>query len=244
MKLKIESIIQTLIVDSGLSYYREPLFGYAKADDPLFPKLKDIVGSDHLLPHNILPGARSVASFFLPFKKEISQNNRHGQLATREWAEVYIKTNQLIETMTNTLKSSLAAQNVGIESQPPTYFFDVDLLTAIWSHKHVAYICGLGLFGQNHLLITPKGCNGRFGTIILDIDLEPSPRPEQTHQCRYHSYGCHYCQEICPVKALNEPVFKRQLCYQQCLLNDQTYNDLGSCEVCGKCATGPCGYIE
>lgn len=244
MKQLIETTIRQTILQSRLSYYREPLIGYAKADDPIFFELKKAVSPEHLLPQDLLKGVRSVLAFFLPFQKEIILNNRNGSSASREWAEVYIQTNQLIDQICATLKSTLDKQGVRLESQPPTYFFDPELLVATWSHKHVAYACGLGTFGWNHLLITTKGCGGRFGTAVLDIPLQSNPRPNYIDYCNNQSNGCNYCRVICPVNALATKDFQRKKCYQQCQLNDQLFADLDSCEVCGKCATGPCAYLE
>jgi epoxyqueuosine reductase len=244
MKQLIEAVIGQTILQSQLPYYREPLIGYADAEDPIFKELKKVVSAVHLLPQDLLPVAQSVLAFFLPFRKEIILNNQSGITASREWAEVYIKTNQLIEQIGTALKLALAREGVHLESQPPTYFFDPKLLIATWSHKHVAYACGLGTFGRNHLLITAKGCGGRLGTAVVDTILEPSPRPNQITHCNNQNNGCIYCQVICPVKAIETTNFERHLCYQQCQINDRLNEDLGSCEVCGKCVTGPCAYLE
>ena len=46
--------------------WREPVIGVAAAADPLFPRLKEIIGPNHALPGELLPGARAVLVFFLP----------------------------------------------------------------------------------------------------------------------------------------------------------------------------------
>lgn len=240
----IEKITAETIHSSGLDYYREPLFGYADALDPIFLKFKTAVGPDHLLPTDLLPAAKSVFAFFLPFKKSILEHNRPGGFASREWAQVYIETNQLISRISVEIKKHCATRSMGYESQPPTYVFDRELLIATWSHRHVAYACGLGTFGRNNLLITRKGCGGRFGSGVLDIPLEASPRPEVIHSCFHQSRNCSYCSKICPVTALGDSDFRRKLCYGRCLANDEHYDDLDTCDVCGKCVTGPCGYLE
>ena len=240
----LEQKVMQIIRNSGLEYYREPLFGYASASDPIFLQLKTVVGENHLMPCDLLPAAQTVFAFFLPFRKEIIEHNRNGKLASREWARVYIDTNQLISRIGLELQAALAEKKIQLVSQSPTYDFDKEKLIANWSHRHIAYACGLGTFGRNNLLITAKGCSGRLGTLILDIPLEPSPRTQLIHYCLDDTKGCSYCQKICPVQALSDPIFNRQSCYQQLLLNDRTYLDLELCDVCGKCATGPCGYIE
>lgn len=244
MKEMIETTIVETVHSSGHDYYREPIVGYADALDPIFLQLKTAVGPEHLLPTDLLPTAKTVFAFFLPFKKNILDHNRSGELATREWAQVYIKTNQLISQISLEIKKLCDTRNVGFESQPPTYVFDRKLLIANWSHRHVAYACGLGTFGCNNLLITRKGCGGRLGSGVLDIRLEASTRPENIHGCFRQSRNCVYCIKICPVSALNDARFQRESCYAQCLKNDDIYRDLDSCDVCGKCVTGPCGFLD
>jgi epoxyqueuosine reductase QueG len=56
--------------------YREPLIGFADADDPRFPQLRAIAEPTHALPKDLLPAARSVVSFFLPFAREVVRANR------------------------------------------------------------------------------------------------------------------------------------------------------------------------
>ena len=48
-----------------------------------------------------------------------------------------------------------------------------------WSERHVAFIAGLGTFGLSKLLISAKGCAGRYGSIIVSQKLQPTPRSYQ-----------------------------------------------------------------
>ena len=46
-----------------------------------------VVHPTHMLPHDLLPGARSVVSFFLPFAPWVLEaNTRHREQVAREWA--------------------------------------------------------------------------------------------------------------------------------------------------------------
>ena len=77
--------------------YRPPLVGFADVADPRFAQLREIVEPTHWLPSDLLPGARSVVAFFLPFAEEIVQANRaHPHDVAREWAVAYVETNALI----------------------------------------------------------------------------------------------------------------------------------------------------
>ena len=89
--------------------YREPLVRWARADNPLFGELHARVHADLLLPQQMLPGARSVVAFFLPFDKDIVRANaiEADQVATA-WAQAYIETNKLLKHITDKLILTLA----------------------------------------------------------------------------------------------------------------------------------------
>lgn len=243
MKTLIENFLTERVANTNLPFYRQPLTGYARADDEIFIQFKSVVGDSHLLPTDLLPGAKSVLAFFLPYTKEIISGNREGISASLQWAEAYDCTNKLIDNIFRELNEVLAGHGVKVAWLLPTYEFDKKRLVAQWSHKHVAYACGLGNFGQNHLLITSKGCAGRFGTAVLDVNLEPSLRSGIIQAC-WAEKGCEYCRKNCPVQALHPSGFDRHKCYSRCLANDTLFPHLDCVEVCGKCSTGPCAYLE
>lgn len=237
-------LCKTISETGGRSLYLRPLVGFARADDPLFGELKQAVGTGHLLPSDILPGAKSVAAFFIPFSKELVEVNKRHPFVAREWAEAYIDTNRLISLCCEMLAEAAAAKGVKSAWQQPTYNFDPEKLVSFWSHKHVAYICGLGTFGLHHMLITAAGCAGRIGSIVLDHPIAPTHRPEMQN-CLFHSGGkCLACVRNCPTGALTREGLDKHKCYECLLEVDAFYSDLGVCDVCGKCATGPCAVRE
>lgn len=224
-----------------MPFYREPLLGTADTDNSCIKRLKDIVHPNHLLPEDILPGCRSVVAYFLPFKEDIVRENRQGRSAARLWAEVYIATNSLLQKIAEAMRDRLAVEGFRCAWEKPTHNFDEDLLMSFWSHKHLAFACGLGRFGKNHLLITERGCAGRLGSLVTDFQLE-SKYVEDTpfYSC---PEGCTYCAKHCPAGALGEGGIDRKACYRILLENDRLYPDLDLCDVCGKCSTGPCAVL-
>ena len=77
MKKELEKLIKNYVVDYQKkdkikSEWKEPVIKYADAADPLFDKLKEAVSEDHLLPEDILPGARTVIAYFIPFSEQTS----------------------------------------------------------------------------------------------------------------------------------------------------------------------------
>jgi len=224
----------------GNTAYRTPLVGFARADDPGFARLKEVVAPNHLLPDDLLPGARSVVAFFVPFTGELVALHRRHPFVSREWAEAYIETNSLIDHICHVLSETLRARGVRAAWQKPTHNFDPVALTSFWSHKHVAYLCGLGTFGVHQMLITKAGCAGRLGSLVIDADLPVTPLPSREYCLERRSKNCAACVRLCPSGALRRDGLDKQRCYQHLLDVDSQFHDLGLCDVCGECATGPC----
>lgn len=220
--------------------YRRPVVGFANAEDELFLALRTVCGPQHLLPSDLLTGARSVIAFFVPFTGELVRLNARHPFVAREWAVAYEETNRLVAAMCERLLADLASEGVRGASVAPTYEFDRRSLVANWSHKHVAYVAGLGTFGVNRMLITERGCAGRLGSLVIDARLPASSRPSQPICSHYRGGRCLVCVRRCPVQALSVAGFARQRCYDHLLAVDAHFEDLQTVEVCGKCATGPC----
>lgn len=235
-----EIVFREVSRHKGKTAYRNPLVGFARADDPGFARLKEAVGPGHLLPRDLLPEARSVAAFFLPFTAELVRVNRADPYVSRQWAEAYIETNGLIAEICRVLTEELAGRGIRAAWQQPTHNFDPVALVSFWSHKHVAYLCGLGTFGRNHLLITSAGCAGRLGSLVLDAPLEPSPALRGENCLFRRGEECTSCVDLCPTGALTEEGLDRRKCYRHLQEVDAYFSDLGPCSVCGKCAAGPC----
>jgi epoxyqueuosine reductase len=226
------------------NYWREPLVAVASAMDPLFGELRRAVGPTHAMPDEILPGARSVVVFLLTFQRWLGQENDWaGFYAARSWAESYLATNQIIQTINDHLKMQLEAAGYPTAITPATHNFDEQQLISRWSHKHLAYIAGLGTFGCHHLLITASGCCGRLGSLVTTMPLPPSQRPAAEWCLEKAGVECLACVSKCSYEALFESKYDRHRCYEQCLINDRHYGDLPLVDVCGKCACEiPCSY--
>ncbi|WP_407312969.1 epoxyqueuosine reductase [Desulfosporosinus sp. SB140] len=226
-----------------VTHYRKPLVGFASAYDPLFKQMKEIIGSHHLLPTDLLPDAQTVIAFFLPFVETVIEANRKNSQVAREWAIAYIETNELIKTINSELQKELTAQGINVVTQPATHNFNEADLTARWSNKSVAYVAGLGTFGLNHLLITGSGCGGRFGSMVISAEIPPTPRPT-VENCRYlRDAKCQFCVKNCPTGALTLQGLDKHRCYAHLLEVDKQFPDLGLCDICGKCTVGPCALL-
>jgi epoxyqueuosine reductase QueG len=241
----ISATIKRLVDEADTdTEYREPLVGFAGGRDPRFHELHHVVHPAHMLPEDLLAGARSVVSFFLPFAPWIAKaNGQHREKVAREWAVAYVETNALIGHITNQLIETLKEQGIQAASEPATHNFDPETLVCRWSHKSVGVIAGLGSFGLHQMVITEAGCAGRFGSLVLDAEL-PVNKVQPQERCLYYFDGsCMECVQRCPEAALNasKPLDK-QLCWQKGLRVAQEFKKIGQADVCGKCAVGPCSF--
>lgn len=253
---------------AGVTRYREPVFGYAGANDPAWRELRDRHVPGHLLPSDVLPGAQSVACFFLPFSREIVLANARARVCADEWALAYLETNALLAGICRELQSRLEKAGVRSAWQRPTHNYDPALLRSTWSHKSAAVIAGMGTFGLHQMLITERGCAGRVSSIVVDVNLAGSAGPALSRQTgdgrpaagsrawdRPPSCGflagkiCNACMKRCPVSAITEHGVDKQACQHR--LNEVAAYFAkrtsipgqpvpGKVDACGKCATGPC----
>jgi len=226
--------------------WREPIVGFASADDPLFDKFKKIIRPTHATPRELLSGAKSVVAYFIPFFKRLHRENFEMEhYCSRSWAVAYVETNRLISDINEHVKSELESRGHRVALIPPTHNFDQESLMSDWSHRHVAYMAGIGRFGVHNLIITEKGCTGRLGSLVTDLALEASSPLDQEFCLQKAGIDCLKCVERCRYGALYADRYDRHACYRQCLVNDQYHSDLDLTDVCGKCsAMVPCSVTN
>jgi len=247
---RLEILIQDFVKNYPRAHatwttWKQPLVAVASAHDPLFVRLKELVGCGHLLPEDVLPGAKSVICFFLPFDREIGRSNTVGPGCSDQWAMAYLETNQLIHDLNISLHWAITRMGHRSAVIPATHNFSLETLLSNWSHRHVAFIAGLGTFGLNRMLITEQGCCGRIGSLVTDMVLDPTPRPIHNGCLYYFNSSCLQCVENCPAGALQVNQFNRFKCYDTLLENVEIHKGKGFVDACGKCASHiPCAFIN
>jgi epoxyqueuosine reductase QueG len=103
-----------------------------------------------------------------------------------------------------------------------------------WSERHAAFVAGLGTFSLSRSMITRLGSAGRFGSVITDLVLEPTPRPYGA----YDEYcgKCGACIGRCPCRAISLANGKdNSICKTYV---DSTRRLYAPRYGCGKCQTG------
>jgi epoxyqueuosine reductase QueG len=228
-------------------WWRAPLLATAPVDER-FEMLTRVAADDHLHPRDLLPTARSVIVFFIPFLKDLARQNRPGGRPCRNWGLAYVQTNDLINRLSRRLGEQLGENGFRCGLTPATHNFNETKLMARWSHKHLGHLVNLGRFGTHLILITPAGCTGRLGSLVTEAELGEHPLIETREACLLKAgKACGLCIEVCPVAALKTNGFERWRCWERLKENRASidyFADLPeSTHVCGKCAAMmPCSF--
>jgi epoxyqueuosine reductase QueG len=220
----------------------EPLVGVASCADPLWHILKqpEVVGPQHRSPQEWLPRAQAVVSYFLPFTQAIRQSNWEDGLPSKEW--LYGRYEG--EMINHALARYIAKLVIGAGGEAVVPVLDYQFAQtdsrSNWSERHVAYIAGLGTFSLTRALITAKGAAGRFGSVVVDLELVPTPRlyEEKDEYCS----KCGACISRCPVQAIDDKGKDHRIC---CTYIDQVRDIYQPKYGCGKCQTHvPCESVN
>lgn len=237
----------------------EPLAGFADAASPYIQKLPRIVSPTHGLPQDVLPDASIVIVYYVPFTRELARSNKTGtHLASAAWALAYEETNAMFRNLDAHIIALLEGFGYRAAVSPKAATFDQEKLISDWSFRHFGYAAGLGTFGMNNMLITKRGCCGRYHTVVTNLDVEADQPITDEEYCLFKKNGsCGVCFRNCPVGALTAEGYDRQKCYAVLRENAKVYTEFGSSytdesgekansegsEVCGKCVTqSPCAF--
>lgn len=241
-----------------------PLIGIVAGDDPYFDFLKEHIGPFHWSPAEAFqlkyPGSvskekLSVVSMVFPQTMETKQaQSKEKKCPAKEWIVSRGEWEPLMKEFSGELVERL--EKMGIRS------VSIDLLPEFstarseklgiaskWSHRHTAYLAGLGTFGLSEGLITEKGKAVRITSLILEAPLTPSVRPYSTHQewCLYFQDGsCGVCMKRCPAGAITAEGHDKDACdaYEEVFAEKYWPEGIERGDYilgCGLCQTGvPC----
>lgn len=236
------------------SIWQEPIVGFADAKGEYIEKLRKIVHPQHQMPGEVLADAKTVLCYFVPFENWVSGSNTGADLSSPQWAESYELTNAMMGRLNEHIIETIHKLGYEAKTAPEAAIFYRDEVISHWSFRHLAYAAGLGTFGLNNMLITDKGCSGRYNCLVTNLDVETDEPKKEEEACLYKKDGtCGACMVKCPAGAIKPDGFDRHKCYEQCLKNAAIYTGFGSSyesddekygsEVCGKCIAGmPCTH--
>ena len=245
--INIEQVVQDFCLNSLLNEIEEldhlrlfdkPLVGVAEAQDSLFDCLKaeNIVGPQHMSPHQWLAGGKSVISYFLPFTKKVREANRSSGFPAQEWLYGRIEGELFNKALCQFLEGWFIGKGYEAISPVVDVRFKVVNRRSNWSERHVAYVAGLGTFSLNCSLITKSGSAGRLGSVIVSAPMEPTLRYYTTKD--ENCTKCGACIMRCPPQAISKKGKDHAICSDYL---DSVLVRFHPRYGCGKCQTGvPC----
>ncbi len=211
--------------------WAEPLAGFSRGDDPLYPKFKEDIGPFYWTPQEIFtatfpglrvaPGELTVISWVLPQTEQTRlDNSRETAVSAERWArsrkygeDFNVKLrNHVVDLLRGAGREAVAPMNA------PGWRWEKSVrygLASSWSERHAAFASGLGTFGLSDGLITAKGKAMRCGSVVARIAVPPSKRPYTDHHayCLFYFDGsCGKCIERCPAGAITREGHDKEKC--------------------------------
>jgi epoxyqueuosine reductase len=173
-----------------------PLVGFASAAVWDLPPFEPWVPPS-FRPRAVWPEVKTVIVIGIPVSLPIVET------APSIWYhELYRTVNTLLDTSALRIATFLNEQGFPSVSLPRDGYGSIGVLkeqpVTFFSHRHAAYLAGLGTFGINNMLLTPRfGPRVRFTSIFTSAEIGSASLLEENLCTR-----CMKCVEVCPVKAI------------------------------------------
>jgi len=221
----------------GGRIFANPKIGVAQGDDPIFEKFKEVVGTEHLTPHELwqaegqenLPASKlRVISIIFPYVDRIRNEsiNIRNLENVKLPAEIYsVGRNYANSFQKETCRRVIDFFNInGYEAVAGMLSESFSIMLkerfySTWSERHIAFATGLGTFSLHEGLITEVGCNIRLASVLTNAPLNITPRKNENPygNCLYYSEGiCRECEKRCPGGAIDENGHNKIKCNEYC----------------------------
>ena len=179
-----------------------PIVGFAPADrwenppDELPNDFDEWIPRE-FWPQSIYPEVETVIVIGLPVQLPIVET-----APSIYYHELYNTVNAALDMKAYEISNFLTSKGYPSLYLPRDGYGDIDIILerplAFFSHKHAAYLAGLGSFGWNNVLLTPEfGPRVRFASIFTTTKIEGSPLKVEDLCTR-----CLSCVKECPVNVI------------------------------------------
>jgi O-acetylhomoserine (thiol)-lyase len=178
-------------------------------------------------PQDILRGARSVIVIAVALPHAALES-----APSREYSATYTSANNELNRIAFRLAKFLHENGHRAVQVPASSPYDLKRMRGDISHRHAGELAGLGVFGKNSLLLSPKyGARMRLVSVITDANLIPDKRLEIDF-----CMDCDKCIRACPVKALKGVrTVDKKACDNQHIRIGKKLDLSGWEQVCGVC---------
>jgi len=206
-----------------------PLVGVAAAsrweNPPFFPWMPE-----SFYPRSIYPDTRSVIVIGFPVHLPVIEST-----PSIHYHELYQTLNRLLDDSTYLMAEWLNRRNYPSMAIPRDGYGSIEVLlnkpVAFFSHRHAAYLAGLGTFGVNNMILTPGyGPRVRFGSVFTSAPLPPDPIQSDDLCIR-----CMRCVEMCPTHALEEEMYPGGITHKHACATHSAALFRRSISPCGLC---------
>lgn len=228
----------------GSYIFEEPLIGFVAGNDPIFYKLKEVIGEFHLTPKEAMtkiaenkgisvPSEEElgVISYILPISSATREENaKMKSMPGERWAHTRLFGEQFNKKLQRHLVAFLEEEGYfAVAPQQEGELFETKRddnvgYASTWSQRHVAFAADLGTFGLSDGLITKAGKAHRCGSVVVNQSLDSPQRREinETNihwDCLYYqNEGCIECVLRCPVGAISEEFgHDKDLCFEHAI---------------------------
>jgi len=216
-----------------------PLLGFAPIErwnnppDELPNKLSPGI-PEEFKPQSIYPETKTVIVIGLPVSLPIVET-----APSIYYMELYKTVNSMLDIKACEIANFLNEKGHSSIYVPRDGYGDIKILIekpfAFFSHKHAAFLAGLGSFGHNNVLLTPEfGPRVRFTSIFTSAKITPDPI-----KIKDICIHCLLCVKNCPVGAIPKtgkfppPLDKKRCAIRSAKLRDEYRSPCGICiKVC------------
>ncbi len=216
-----------------------PLVGFAPVERWQAPpeELPNVLTTwipEEFWPQSIYPEARTVIVIGLPVALPVVET-----APSIYYHELYKTVNAMLDSKACEIANFLTGKGYGSIYLPRDAYGDIKILIekpfAFFSHKHAAYLAGMGSFGHNNVLLTPQyGPRVRFTSIFTTAEIPPD-----SIRIKDLCIKCLRCVKSCPVGAIPlkgdfpPPVDKKLCAIRSAKLRDEYRSPCGICiKVC------------
>ena len=152
-------------------------------------------------PQSIYPEAKTVVVIGLPIQLPIVET-----APSIYYHELYETVNALLDQKAYEIANFLTLKGYPSIYLPRDGYKDINAILknpyAFFSHKHAAYLAGLGSFGQSNVVLTREyGPRVRFTSIFTTANIKPDPIISEELCTR-----CMQCAVNCPVEAISTEI--------------------------------------
>jgi len=181
-------------------------------------------------PSSLMSGARSVIVIGIPVQRSI--------LATAPsayYSEHYKTVNSMLDHAAQRIAMELNILGHEAAYIPRDGYQGIEGLrkdpSSFFSHRHSAYLAGLGTFGVNNMLLTERnGPRIRFISVVTTAEL-PYGKPIEKTICT----ECMRCRNACPAGAVASEMYPKGISKKGTCVEYSASLRLKGCSPCGRC---------